>query len=94
MPANSSAGHLSVHFEGEHPVAVPFLFEQRDTRFGPALVASLVYHVAVFSLLIFMVRYGANTTTAAVLPDLSFRRAKNFSSRGRSQRMPPPYTKN
>ena len=25
---NESAGHLSVHVEGAHPVEVPFLFEQ------------------------------------------------------------------
>ena len=68
MPANSSAGHLSIQFEGEHPAAVPFLLERRDTRLGAAFVASLVYHVAVFSFLIFMVRYGSHTTAAALLP--------------------------
>src|SRR5713226_4661671 len=68
-PANSAAGHLSVHFEGQHPVAVPFLFEQRDSRLGPAFVASLLYHVGVFALMFFVVRYGGPTTTAAFLPD-------------------------
>lgn len=69
MPANASAGHLSIQVEGWHPVAVPFLFEQRDTRLGAAFVASLVYHFVFFLFMIFMVRRGINSTTAAVLPD-------------------------
>src|SRR5689334_19718936 len=41
---NTSAGHLSVHVEGDHPVEVPFLFEQQQKRIAPAAVASFVYH--------------------------------------------------
>src|SRR5580765_5977396 len=67
---NASAGHLSVHFEGDHPVDVPFLFEQRDKRIAPAFLGSLASHVAFGLLLVFLIRYSSNTTTvAAVLPD-------------------------
>jgi len=67
---NASAGHLSVHFEGDHPVDVPFLFEQRDKRIAPAFLGSLASHVAFGLLLLFLVRYSSSTTTvAAVLPD-------------------------
>jgi TonB family protein len=69
MPANSSAGHLSIRVDGEHPARVPFLLEQQDSRLGAAFVASLAYHIAALSLLIFMVRYGTSSTTAAFLPD-------------------------
>src|SRR6185295_6699120 len=67
---NASAGHLSVHFEGEHPVDIPFLFEQRDKRIAPAFLGSLVSHVAFGLLFVFLIRYSSSTTTvAAVLPD-------------------------
>ncbi len=56
---NESAGHLSVHLEGEHPVATAFLFEQRQSRVGPAFIASLVWHVGFFALLIFLVSFSA-----------------------------------
>ena len=64
---NSSAGHLSVHIEGEHPAEVPFLLEQQRKRIGPALGFALVYHVVAALLLILAVRYGggAPATTEA-----------------------------
>ena len=46
VSANPSAGHLSVHVEGAHPVDIPFQFEQQQKRMGPAFVASFAYHVA------------------------------------------------
>ena len=65
---NVSAGHLGVHVEGQHPVEVPFLFEQREKRLGPAAVASLATHVAFTLLLLVMVRYGAlPVSTVAIL---------------------------
>ena len=68
--ANESAGHLSVHFEGAHPVEVPFLFEQQQKRMGPAFVVSLVYHVAMILLTLLAIRYGTNNvSTAALLPE-------------------------
>ncbi len=67
---NTSAGHLSVHLEGEHPVDVPFLFEQQQKRIGPAVIASFVYHALMFAALMFAIRYSSTATThAAVLSD-------------------------
>ena len=67
---NESAGHLSVHVEGAHPVEIPFLFEQQQKRMGPAFVGSLISHAVIAVVIILGVRYGAATaTTAAVLPE-------------------------
>jgi periplasmic protein TonB len=68
---DSSAGHLSVHIEGEHPVEIPFLLERQAKRIGPALGFAMVYHVVAAFLLILAVRYGGGTsaTTAAILPE-------------------------
>ncbi|MCU1382904.1 MAG: hypothetical protein JWL71_1601 [Acidobacteria bacterium] len=68
--ANESAGHLSVHVEGAHPVEIPFLFEQQQKRMGPAFIGSLISHILIGILIILGVRYGSATaTTAALLPD-------------------------
>jgi len=70
VSSNTSAGHLSVHVEGEHPVDVPFLFEQQQKRIGPAVIASFAYHALMFAALMLAIRYSSTTTTqAAVLPD-------------------------
>ena len=67
---NASAGHLSVHFADEHPVEVPFLFEQQQKRLGPAAIASLGWHIAFGIFVIFLLRYSPTATApAAVLPD-------------------------
>ncbi len=67
---NTSAGHLSVHFEGEHPPEVSFLFEQQQKRLGPAAFASLAYHVVMVAALLFAIRHSSTATTSAtVLPD-------------------------
>jgi len=68
-PANSSAGHLSVHIEGAHPVDIPFLFEQQQKRIGPAFIASLAYHVVMVLAVIFAIRYGTRTAGAVFLPE-------------------------
>jgi TonB family protein len=71
LPTNDSAGHLSVHVEGAHPAQQPFLFEQRQSRVGPAFAGSLASHAALILALIFLVRYGNRTTSAAaVVPQL------------------------
>jgi TonB family protein len=68
---NESAGHLSVHVEGAHPVEIPFLFEQQEKRIGPAFLVSLAYHVVMIGFTFFAIRYGTHsTTTTALLPDL------------------------
>jgi periplasmic protein TonB len=67
---NESAGHLSVHVEGAHPVEIPFLFEQQQKRMGPAFIGSLISHIVIGVVIILGIRYGgATATTAAVLPD-------------------------
>jgi protein TonB len=68
---NESAGHLSVHVEGAHPVDVPFLFEQPQKRIAPAFAGSLVSHIVLGLAIVLGIRYG-NTHSAplaAVLPD-------------------------
>src|SRR3954465_191647 len=68
--ANESAGHLSVHVEGAHPVDVPFLFEQPQKRIAPAFAGSLVSHIALGLLILIGMRYGsAAASSAPVLPD-------------------------
>jgi protein TonB len=67
-PVNASAGHLSVRLD-DHAAEVKFLFERQNTRVGGALVASAVYHVLFFVLLVVALRYGAPEVTEAFLPD-------------------------
>jgi periplasmic protein TonB len=68
--ANESAGHLSVHVEGAHPVEIPFLFEQQQKRIPSALAGSLVSHVLIALIVVFGVRFGAaKTVTPPLLPE-------------------------
>src|SRR3954463_11381574 len=70
LRANESAGHLSVHVEGAHPVDVPFLFEQPQKRIAPAFAGSLVSHIALGLLILIGMRYSsAVASSAPVLPD-------------------------
>jgi TonB family protein len=67
---NESAGHLSVHVEGAHPVEIPFLFEQQQKRIPSALAGSLVSHIALALIVLFGVRFGGATAVSpAVLPE-------------------------
>ena len=67
---NASAGHLSVHFEYQHPKELTFSFEEPAKRIGPAAVASFAWHLAFTIFVIFLVRYSPTAaTSAAVLPD-------------------------
>lgn len=67
---NESAGHLSVHVEGQHPADVPFLFEQQGKRIGPSLLVALAYHLAIVGFIIFAVSYAEPTeVVSARLPD-------------------------
>src|SRR5262245_33226927 len=70
VPPSSNAGHLSVT-EGNHPAEITFLFEQQRQRMGPAVIASGLYHLAMFALTVYLIRYGGpqTTTSAAVLPE-------------------------
>src|SRR3978361_358572 len=67
---NESAGHLSVHVEGAHPVEIPFLFEQQQKRMGPAFIGSLISPSVIPVVTLLGARYGpATAPTAAALPD-------------------------
>ncbi len=66
---NTSAGHLTVHLDPSRAADMPFLFEQQETRIGPAFLASFGSHAAVAVLAFLMVRYGGQTVSSApVLP--------------------------
>jgi TonB family protein len=66
---NSSAGHVSVHFEEAHPPEVSFLFEQHEKRLAPAFIASLVWHIGFAVLVVVAIRYGSTEPQAvAELP--------------------------
>jgi len=70
VSANASAGHLSVHVEGQHPVEIPFLFEQQQKRIGPAFLASLAYHAVMIVVTLMLIRYGTHqVATPAFLPE-------------------------
>jgi TonB family protein len=56
-PAAESLGHLAVHIPDQHPVDVPFLFEQQQKRIGTTTVVSFVSHVIVITLAIFLARW-------------------------------------
>ncbi|MBI2835835.1 MAG: energy transducer TonB [Acidobacteria bacterium] len=51
-------------------VEVAFLFEQRQKRLGGSLGASVVTHVAVFLLLVFVARNMPDASSTRLLPDL------------------------
>jgi periplasmic protein TonB len=67
--ANTSAGHLSVHVEGAHPVDQRFLFEHEPKRLGLSFIASAIFDVLFGLLLIWATRFSPRATTGAVLPD-------------------------
>jgi TonB family protein len=58
---NTSAGHLSVHVEGEHPPEVIFSFERSAPRLFLTVPTALVAEFALFMALVFLSR---------VLPDI------------------------
>jgi protein TonB len=69
-PANTSAGHLYVHLDGDHPTEVPFLFEQQQKRVGPAALASLGYHVVMIAAVLFAIRHSSRPVVSApVVPE-------------------------
>jgi protein TonB len=66
---NASAGHLSVHVDGAHPVDIPFLFEQPEKRIGGAVVASAVWHAVMFLVAFLVVRYGGRAVSVTFAAD-------------------------
>jgi TonB family protein len=65
---NSSAGHLSLHVEGAHPVDVEFSFDREPKRLSVAFVASAVIDVTIVFLLVLASRYHPAGRSAALLP--------------------------
>ncbi len=69
VPVNTLAGHLSVHLESDHPIEVPFLLEQQQKRLGPAVAASLAYHIVAVIAILLLIKYSPKpTAVAALLP--------------------------
>jgi TonB family protein len=54
---STAPGHLTVHFEDQHPTEIPFLFEQQERRMPRALAVSAVSHAAIVILAVLAVRY-------------------------------------
>jgi TonB family protein len=66
---NTSAGHLSVHVEGQHPLEVHFSFEQEPKRLGASLVASVGLQALTVVLLVFASRYHPQASSQLLVPD-------------------------
>jgi len=64
---NASAGHLAVHIPDAHPPEESFLFERRPRRMGWSFVASAIFDVSVFALLIVLSRLAPPTSNATAV---------------------------
>ena len=68
---NTSAGHLSVHLEGEHPPEIQFSFERQPKRLGSALFVSMALQASLVLFFLLAMRAGfGRETLPAKLPDL------------------------
>ena len=67
---NASAGHLSVHIEGDHPPQVVFSFESQSKRLAPSLGAAFLLQVSVVLLFVLLARFApAIVMTPASIPE-------------------------
>lgn len=67
---NASAGHLSVHVEGDHPPEVIFSFEKQSERLLPSFGAALLLQIAIVVLFVLAGRYLPEIKIdPGVLPD-------------------------
>jgi TonB family protein len=67
---NASAGHLSVHLEGEHPPDTPFLFEWQLKRTSWSMVVSFVVNGLLLAAVLFLPAFlPARPVVTAFLPD-------------------------
>ena len=67
---NTSAGHLSVHVDGQHPTEVEFLFDQEPRRLTLSFFASASVDVMFAALLIWVSSFPTKPYTAtAILPE-------------------------
>jgi len=69
MRINTSAGHLSLHVEGAHPVEIDFSFDREPRRLSVAFVASAIIDVTVVLLLVVASRYHPAVAASALLPE-------------------------
>ncbi|MBP7569579.1 MAG: TonB family protein [Acidobacteria bacterium] len=60
--APTTAGHLAVRLEDDHPADVPFLFERPEKHIGPAFVAALGWHIFAVLAIVFMGWYAPRAT--------------------------------
>jgi TonB family protein len=68
--ANISAGHLSVHVEGEHPPEIIFSFEQQSQRMLPSVAAGAAFQAALVVMVLVLSAAGVGLPSrAATLPD-------------------------
>jgi TonB family protein len=68
--ANLSAGHLSVHLEGEHPPEILFSFEQQSQRMLPSVAAGAAFQGAVVAVILILSAAGIGLPSrAATLPE-------------------------
>jgi protein TonB len=68
-PLNTSAGHLSLHVQGAHPVDVEFSFDREPRRLSVAFVASAIIDITVVVLLVLASRYHPAVAATALLPE-------------------------
>ena len=67
---NASAGHLSVHFEGEHPPEVPFNFDWQPKRTGWSMAVSFgINAVLLAAALLLPSLFPPRTVVNAFLPE-------------------------
>ena len=66
---NTSAGHLSVHFEGAHPPEIRFSFEREPKRLTFSVATSLILDVLLVTLIVIASRYKPAVRASAELPD-------------------------
>src|SRR5262245_58853250 len=67
---NASAGHLSVHFEEDHPPEVPFLFDVQPKRLSLSFAAAVALDVLGVVFTILLMQFQPRTFSAeALLPD-------------------------
>ena len=67
---NTSAGHLSIHVQGAHPVEVEFSFDREPKRLTFAVGTSVVVDFLVVTLLVLASRYQPPASAvAALLPE-------------------------
>src|SRR3954465_13200373 len=63
--ANLSAGHLSVHLEGQHPPEISFSFEQQSQRMLPSVAAGFAFQAFIVALILILSAAGVGIPSRA-----------------------------